>query len=126
MSDVHHHHHHDSAGGGSEAGFSLSSFSFKLQDRRGRMHRFSCGNLSLLLACMQLHQSLTYADGELVTSPSSLPAEVQSLTPLVTCILRRLGADIDPDRLPQILVHIHTCSCIYIPDWPSADKEILL
>nr|ACL52445.1 unknown [Zea mays] len=72
MSDVHHHHHHhDSAGGGSEAGFSLSSFSFKLQDRRGRMHRFSC--------------------------------EVQSLTPLVTCILRRLGADIDPDRLPQIL-----------------------
>jgi hypothetical protein len=52
MSDVHHHHHHhDSAGGGSEAGFSLSSFSFKLQDRRGRMHRFSCGNLSLL-ACM--------------------------------------------------------------------------
>lgn len=44
----------------------------------------------------------------MVTSPS-LPAEVQSLTPLVTCILRRLGADIDPDRLPQILVHIHTC-----------------
>ena len=104
MSDVHHHHHHDSAGGGSEAGFSLSSFSFKLQDRRGRMHRFSCGNLRLL-ACMQLHQSsLTYADGDL----PSLPAEVQSLTPLVTCILRRLGADIDPDRLPQILVHIHT------------------
>ncbi|CAD6257053.1 unnamed protein product [Miscanthus lutarioriparius] len=65
MSDV----HHDSVGG-SEAGFP-SSFSFKLQDRRGRMHRFSC--------------------------------EVQSLTPLVTCILRRLGADIDPDRLPQIL-----------------------
>ncbi|XP_066338072.1 CBS domain-containing protein CBSCBSPB5-like [Miscanthus floridulus] len=65
MSDV----HHDSVGG-SVAGFP-SSFSFKLQDRRGRMHRFSC--------------------------------EVQSLTPLVTCILRRLGADIDPDRLPQIL-----------------------
>ncbi|KAG0529852.1 hypothetical protein BDA96_05G133200 [Sorghum bicolor] len=65
MSDV----HHDSVGG-SEAGFP-SCFSFKLQDRRGRMHRFSC--------------------------------EVQSLTPLVTCILRRLGGDIDPDRLPQIL-----------------------
>jgi len=46
-------------------------FSFKLQDRRGRMHRFSC--------------------------------EVQSLTPLVTCILQRLGADIDRHRLPQIL-----------------------
>ncbi|KAJ1275516.1 hypothetical protein BS78_05G141700 [Paspalum vaginatum] len=65
MSDV----HHDSAAG-SEAAFP-SLFSFKLQDRRGRMHRFSC--------------------------------EVQSLTPLVTSILRRLGADIDPDRLPQIL-----------------------
>lgn len=60
MSDVHHHHHHhDSAGGGSEAGFSLSSFSFKLQDRRGRMHRFSCGNLSLL-ACMQLLHQFDY------------------------------------------------------------------
>ena len=39
MSDV----HHDSVGG-SEAGFP-SCFSFKLQDRRGRMHRFSCGML---------------------------------------------------------------------------------
>ncbi|PVH34177.1 hypothetical protein PAHAL_8G163900 [Panicum hallii] len=61
--------HHESVAG-SEAVYP-SVFSFKLQDRRGRMHRFSC--------------------------------EVQSLTPLVTCILRRLGADIDPDRLPQIL-----------------------
>ncbi|OEL15021.1 CBS domain-containing protein CBSCBSPB5 [Dichanthelium oligosanthes] len=65
MSDV----HHESAVG-SEAAYPLS-FSFKLQDRRGRMHRFSC--------------------------------EIQSLTPLVTCILRRLGSDIDPDHLPQIL-----------------------
>ncbi|CAN6381290.1 unnamed protein product [Urochloa humidicola] len=65
MSDA----HHESVVG-SEAAYP-SVFSFKLQDRRGRMHRFSC--------------------------------EVQSLTPLVTCILRRLGADIDPDRLPQIL-----------------------
>ncbi|RCV38219.1 hypothetical protein SETIT_8G124400v2 [Setaria italica] len=65
MSDA----HHESVGG-SEAAYP-SLFSFKLQDRRGRMHRFSC--------------------------------EVQSLTPLVTCILRRLGADIDPERLPQIL-----------------------
>nr|ABA93770.2 CBS domain-containing protein, putative, expressed [Oryza sativa Japonica Group]BAG97941.1 unnamed protein product [Oryza sativa Japonica Group] len=47
------------------------SFSFKLQDRRGRMHRFSC--------------------------------EVQSLTPLITCILQRLGPDLDRDHLPQIL-----------------------
>ncbi|KAL6890319.1 hypothetical protein ACP4OV_009082 [Aristida adscensionis] len=65
MSDVHH-----ESTVGSEAAYP-SSFSFKLQDRRGRMHRFSC--------------------------------EVLSLTPLVTCILRRLGSDIDPDRLPQIL-----------------------
>ncbi|KAG2562004.1 hypothetical protein PVAP13_8KG146400 [Panicum virgatum] len=61
--------HHESVAG-SEAAYP-SVFSFKLQDRRGRMHRFSC--------------------------------EVQSLTPLVTSILQRLGADIDPDRLPQIL-----------------------
>jgi hypothetical protein len=31
-------------------------------------------------------------------------AEVQSLTPLITCILQRLGPDLDRDRLPQILV----------------------
>uniref|UniRef100_A0A0D3HM28 CBS domain-containing protein n=1 Tax=Oryza barthii TaxID=65489 RepID=A0A0D3HM28_9ORYZ len=30
-------------------------------------------------------------------------AEVQSLTPLITCILQRLGPDLDRDRLPQIL-----------------------
>ncbi|GJN04428.1 hypothetical protein PR202_ga21976 [Eleusine coracana subsp. coracana] len=61
---------HQETASGSEASFS-SSFSFKLQDRRGRMHRFGC--------------------------------DVQSLTPLVTCILQRLGTDIHPDRLPQIL-----------------------
>ncbi|KAL6659888.1 hypothetical protein ACP70R_002717 [Stipagrostis hirtigluma subsp. patula] len=61
---------HLESAAGSEASYP-SSFSFKLQDRKGRMHRFSC--------------------------------EVQSLTPLVTCILRRLGNDIDPDRLPHIL-----------------------
>ncbi|KAF0887478.1 hypothetical protein E2562_002213 [Oryza meyeriana var. granulata] len=60
MSDIHH-----------EAAGNEQSFSFKLQDRRGRMHRFSC--------------------------------EVQSLTPLITSILQRLGPDLDRDRLPQIL-----------------------
>uniref|UniRef100_A0A0D9XSA3 CBS domain-containing protein n=1 Tax=Leersia perrieri TaxID=77586 RepID=A0A0D9XSA3_9ORYZ len=50
---------------------SEQSFSFKLQDKRGRMHRFSC--------------------------------DVQSLTPLITCILQRLGPNLDRDRLPQIL-----------------------
>ncbi|GJN25179.1 hypothetical protein PR202_gb12973 [Eleusine coracana subsp. coracana] len=29
--------------------------------------------------------------------------DLESLTPLVTCILQRLGTDIHPDRLPQIL-----------------------
>lgn len=44
MSDV----HQDSMGG-SEAAYP-SLFSFKLQDRRGRMHRFSCGtNVQLTL-----------------------------------------------------------------------------
>lgn len=40
-------------------------------------------------------------------------AEVQSLTPLITCILQRLGPDLDRDRLPQILVSnanpVHHC-----------------
>ena len=36
--------HHDSVAS-SEAAYP-SVFSFKLQDRRGRMHRFSCGTLT--------------------------------------------------------------------------------
>ncbi|KAJ3671852.1 hypothetical protein LUZ60_007931 [Juncus effusus] len=48
-----------------------SSFAFKLEDKRGRMHRFSC--------------------------------DVQSITPLITCILQRLGDDIDRNHLPHIL-----------------------
>ncbi|KAJ4818748.1 CBS domain-containing protein [Rhynchospora pubera] len=48
-----------------------NTFSFKLQDKRGQMHRFS--------------------------------SDVQTLTPLVTCILQRLSDDIDRHNLPQIL-----------------------
>ncbi|KAF3334490.1 CBS domain-containing protein [Carex littledalei] len=48
-----------------------NTFAFKLQDKRGRMHRFSC--------------------------------DVQTLTPLVTCILQRLGNEIDRGHLPHIL-----------------------
>ncbi|KAI3954135.1 hypothetical protein MKW98_017959 [Papaver atlanticum] len=46
-------------------------FGFKIQDKKGRMHRFNC--------------------------------DTSSLTELITSILQRLGDDIDPTRLPQIL-----------------------
>ncbi|XP_008806418.2 CBS domain-containing protein CBSCBSPB1-like isoform X1 [Phoenix dactylifera] len=49
---------------------SSTIFGFKLQDRKGRMHRFNC--------------------------------ETQSLTDLITCILQRVGDDIDRNNLPQI------------------------
>ncbi|KAJ6852639.1 CBS domain-containing protein CBSCBSPB1-like isoform X1 [Iris pallida] len=48
-----------------------TTFGFKIQDRKGRMHRFNC--------------------------------DTQSLTEVITCILQRIGADIDKDNLPQIL-----------------------
>ncbi|XP_010555551.1 PREDICTED: CBS domain-containing protein CBSCBSPB5-like [Tarenaya hassleriana] len=57
-----------------DAGKSFSyskTFTFKIQDKKGRMHRFMC--------------------------------ETQSLTNLITAILQRMGDDIDPDRLPQIM-----------------------
>ncbi|KMS97709.1 hypothetical protein BVRB_5g124540 isoform A [Beta vulgaris subsp. vulgaris] len=48
-----------------------SSFSFKIEDKRGRMHRFIC--------------------------------DTQNLTDLITCILQRVGDDIDRNHLPLIL-----------------------
>ncbi|KAJ4823795.1 CBS domain-containing protein cbscbspb1 [Turnera subulata] len=47
------------------------AFTFKIEDRRGRMHRFSCDH--------------------------------RNLTDLITAILQRLGDEIDPNNLPQIL-----------------------
>lgn len=34
--------------------------------------------------------------------------ETQSLTTLKTAILHRMGDDIEPDNLPQIMVHIYS------------------
>ncbi|KAK7302266.1 hypothetical protein RJT34_13151 [Clitoria ternatea] len=48
-----------------------NTFSFKIQDKRGRMHRFTC--------------------------------DTRSMTEVITSILQRLGDDIDPNNLPQIL-----------------------
>ncbi|XP_073117162.1 CBS domain-containing protein CBSCBSPB1-like isoform X5 [Elaeis guineensis] len=53
-----------------------TTFAFKLEDRKGRMHRFNC-----------------------VVSIS----DTRSLTYLITSILRRVGDDIDRNHLPQIL-----------------------
>lgn len=50
---------------------SPNSFTFKIEDKRGRMHRFIC--------------------------------DTRSLTDLITCILQRVGDDIDRSCLPQIL-----------------------
>ncbi|XP_010536618.1 PREDICTED: CBS domain-containing protein CBSCBSPB5 [Tarenaya hassleriana] len=49
----------------------IKTFAFKIQDKKGRMHRFMC--------------------------------ETQSLTTLITAILQRMGDDIDPYHLPQIM-----------------------
>ncbi|MQL81490.1 hypothetical protein Taro_013959 [Colocasia esculenta] len=67
------------ASDGTETGRSVScpssclanTFSFKLEDKKGRKYRFNC--------------------------------ETRSLTDLLTCILQRVGDDIDWKRLPQIM-----------------------
>ncbi|KAL2342786.1 hypothetical protein Fmac_004071 [Flemingia macrophylla] len=64
---------------GGEAGRSMSylsssmhnAFSFKLQDRKGRLHRFTC--------------------------------DTRSLAEVIASIIQRVGDDIDPKNLPQIL-----------------------
>ncbi|KAK7282056.1 hypothetical protein RIF29_10561 [Crotalaria pallida] len=48
-----------------------NTFSFKVQDKKGRMHRFTC--------------------------------DTRNMTEVITSILQRLGDEIDPDKLPQIL-----------------------
>lgn len=48
-----------------------NTFSFKIEDKKGRMHRFI--------------------------------SDTRSLTDVITAILQRVGDDIDPDNLPQIL-----------------------
>ncbi|CAL0319841.1 unnamed protein product [Lupinus luteus] len=48
-----------------------NTFSFKVQDKKGRMHRFTC--------------------------------DTRSMTEVITSILQRLGNDIDPNNLPQIM-----------------------
>ncbi|KAK9989489.1 hypothetical protein SO802_029728 [Lithocarpus litseifolius] len=65
--------------GGTETGRALSyplsappnTFAFKIQDKKGRMHRFTC--------------------------------ETHSLADLIAAIIQRVGDDIDPHKLPQIL-----------------------
>ncbi|KAJ1411851.1 PB1 domain [Sesbania bispinosa] len=48
-----------------------NSFSFKIQDKKGRLHRFTC--------------------------------DTRSLTEVITSIIQRVGNDIEPKNLPQIL-----------------------
>ncbi|XP_061373765.1 CBS domain-containing protein CBSCBSPB1-like [Gastrolobium bilobum] len=48
-----------------------NTFSFKIQDKKGRLHRFTC--------------------------------DTRSLTEVITSIIQRVGNDIDPKNLPQIL-----------------------
>ncbi|KAK2445324.1 CBS domain-containing protein cbscbspb1 [Trifolium repens] len=48
-----------------------NTFSFKVQDKKGRMHRFTC--------------------------------DTRNMTEVITSIIQRVGTDIDPDNLPQIL-----------------------
>ncbi|RDY12942.1 CBS domain-containing protein CBSCBSPB5, partial [Mucuna pruriens] len=48
-----------------------NAFSFKLQDKQGRLHRFTC--------------------------------DTRSMADVITCIVQRVGDDINPSNLPQIL-----------------------
>ncbi|KAK7358656.1 hypothetical protein VNO77_00594 [Canavalia gladiata] len=48
-----------------------NAFSFKIQDKKGKLHRFAC--------------------------------DTRSLSEVITCIVQRVGDDIDPKNLPQIL-----------------------
>ncbi|KAK4776564.1 hypothetical protein SAY86_005252 [Trapa natans] len=50
---------------------SINTFAFKIEDRKGRMHRFIC--------------------------------DTRNITDLMTCIIQRVGNDIDRNNLPQIL-----------------------
>nr|CAD1820189.1 unnamed protein product [Ananas comosus var. bracteatus] len=65
-----------------------TAFTFKLADKKGRMHRFTC--------------------------------DTQSLAPLITCILQRLGCDITGNNLPQILYEDEDCDKVVL----SSDTDL--
>ncbi|RVX18102.1 CBS domain-containing protein CBSCBSPB4 [Vitis vinifera] len=64
-----------------------NTFAFKIEDKRGRMHRFTCGMLLFLLIFLR----------------DQLCGYTRSLTDVITSILQRVGDDIDRNNLPQIL-----------------------
>lgn len=81
-----------------------TTFVFKLEDRKGRMHRFNCGTIYAFIIFQTVHinlcKTLPSYSVMLVVSIS----DTRSLTYLITSILQRVGDDIDRNLLPQILV----------------------
>ncbi|KAK4410760.1 CBS domain-containing protein CBSCBSPB1 [Sesamum angolense] len=69
------------------------TFSFKIQDGKGRMHRFIC-----VAIC---NDAMLYGGKKKKKLP--MMHETQNVTDLVTAILQRVGADIDRNNLPQIM-----------------------
>ncbi|XP_078434236.1 CBS domain-containing protein CBSCBSPB1-like [Wolffia australiana] len=60
----------------------VNMFNFKLEDKKGRKHRFNC--------------------------------ETKSMTDLITCILQRVGSDIDRNNLPQIMYEDEDCDKVVL------------
>ena len=84
-----------------------STFGFKIQDRKGRMHRFNCG--------IALSLFPFFFGGKKIAFPAFIEimwvkftfgsiSETHSLADLIACIVQRVGDDIDKNNLPQILV----------------------
>ncbi|KAE9453637.1 hypothetical protein C3L33_14464, partial [Rhododendron williamsianum] len=74
-----------------------TAFAFKIQDRKGRMHRFIWMFLSSgseALSSLLIEESNSFL---------TQTHHTRSLTELITAILQRVGDDIDRNNLPQIL-----------------------
>ena len=75
---------------------SVSSFVFKLEDSKGRVHRFNCGMSHFEWLLLANLLTLTHY---LTCMPENSGTE--SLTELLSTIAQRLGADFDISKLPQ-------------------------
>lgn len=87
--------------------FQPNAFSFKLEDGKGRMHRFICGVfVTIFSVCYVLSLYLTNRKFIYWT-------DTRSLAEVMAAILQRVGNDIDRNNLPQILVHLHLLCFIF-------------
>lgn len=100
--------------------FQPNTFSFKLEDGKGRMHRFICG---MYVTIFSVYYDLSLY---LTNTKFIYWTDIRSLAEVMASILQRVGNDIDRNNLPQILVHFYWLCFIFLLPKPFNEIGFLL